>query len=729
MSDRYITFRSFAVMIKSLRMGWHLSSVVPITIQRVCRFAGPGVDRGPRHSQHGYSRTKQIQARSQAATGMLRCNISCRFVATWIAVCAAWLAPFATAQDAAPRPETPVRVDQRPAPQEPADKASENTAVEAGNGAVFESDLPEISFAQVLDSFGVVRRWVDHGGVPDLDGTPLPQAWIASVILRNSSGIIGQHTAIARSPDDSALTVRRAATKAITRAVNRVQGPPDALRRARILESLAGARLSIEISTARPAPVADGISAAQLDSWLRPGLEGMLLRLDGFARARTPAVMLSAGVPASTALVSLVAELAEDPTVALTPFDQLVDSGYELSFFRVQHAAQARPDSPPLLLHRGGGVVAPVRTAELADLAGRISAHIRGRAWPGVERLGLRGDLDPVTGIFAKGGAPPFGQALAAEALLRYASAPGGDPTEATRARVAAETILAALAVVEGDERAPWGDAVTASACLNALAIVDRAAIESSGELRGLRERCVPMVAGAFDTKAGFDPMIPAAARGVVARALLNLAKFEPWNRESHLVRAESAIRQAYRESTDSQLLSLMPDLAWADIALARATGIDPPSAAALRALRSRVIDLQLGKDDLVEADRDLAGGFVLDVAGSPLPTWQSARAAALLATMLGEPSLTRGSLASGEIAPELLNLSRSLRFIKQLTADERAAHMYADPGLGIGGVRVSLWDQEMPLSASALGLIAVTESLESFDSITTRTRPAAGGP
>ena len=202
-----------------------------------------------------------------------------------------------------------------------------------------------------------------------------------------------------------------------------------------------------------------------------------------------------------------------------------------------------------------------------------------------------------------------------------------------------------------------------------------------------------------------------------------------PIAKKHRLVRADAAIRRAFRDTPESALLSLMPDLAWADLALAGQTGIDPPSGPALRVLRTRLLDLQLNNADLAEADRDLAGGFVLDAGGSPLPTWQSTRPVAFLGTMLGEPSLTRGTMASGEVVPNLIELSESLRFVAQLTAEERIAHLYADPTVALGGVRASLWDQSMPLTASALGLLAVTESLESLEAVATRNGAAAGRP
>ncbi|MBZ0172403.1 MAG: hypothetical protein K8E66_08495, partial [Phycisphaerales bacterium] len=292
-----------------------------------------------------------------------------------------------------------------------------------------------------------------------------------------------------------------------------------------------------------------------------------------------------------------------------------------------------------------------------------------------------------------------------------------------------AETTLAALAVVEPAERAPWGDSVSASACLIALARLDKLAVERSDELRALRDQCLGQVLAAYDIKNGFDPLIPVTARGVVARGLLAAAGFEPWDREAHLLRADAAIRAVFRETQPSQLLGVMPDLGWADIELARMTGGEPKSAPALRDLRETVLDLTLRPGDLLGVDRDLRGGLVLDAAGSPLPTWQSLRPLGLLATMLGDEWLTPGTVGTGEVQRQLMETLDMVRFVKQLTAEQRLGHMYADPKLAFGGVRASLWDQSMPLAASAIGLTAVCETLESLDRISTRRTPAAGRP
>lgn len=712
MSERYITRRSFAVMVSNLRTT-RSSGVVPVGVQPACRASTQPCQPPSRAREGRWGRVLGLWSGGPPATRVSRGNAGCRVAATCLAALALLGAPT-PARAGDPTPEPPPITPAIPPEQAPPAPAE---------GGV-------ISPARALRAFETVRGWLDRGSAPEEPDAALPPAWVSTVVIRSQGRVIARHTETALTDADAAGTLQRAAALAIRRAVSRLEGEPDALRSTRVREGLAGVTLSIELAPTPAVPVAGDLDPSLLDSWIRPGIEGMLVRKGARASAVSPGEMLVSGRGAASTLVGLIAELGEEPALALRPLDELLDRGFSLALFRVVHAAQTTPGGPGLLMHRGGVVAPPISgTDELRSLADSIARHITRRAWPGVERHGLRGDLDPVSGRFEPAVAPPFAQALAAEALLRYARAPGVDAEAAGRARGAGEAILSALAVVERGEPAPWGDAISASACLSALARLEALAVERSPELRGLRDRCLPTVKSAFDPRTGFDAMVPQGARGVVARGLIAAALFEPWEREVHLARAESAIRSVFREIEAGRLLSVMPDLGWAEIELARALGREPGSVQALRGVRESVLDLQLRSGDLVEADRDLLGGIVLDAEGSPLPSWQGLRAVALLASMLGEDSLTTGGVRTGEAPGQIVRLLEMLRFLKQLTAEERAGHMYADPSSAMGGVRASLWDQRMPLTASALGLMAISETLESFAMIGSRAEPAAGRP
>ncbi|MFN7440371.1 MAG: hypothetical protein ACK5TV_09295, partial [Phycisphaerales bacterium] len=115
-----------------------------------------------------------------------------------------------------------------------------------------------------------------------------------------------------------------------------------------------------------------------------------------------------------------------------------------------------------------------------------------------------------------------------------------------------------------------------------------------------------------------------------------------------------------------------------------------------------------------------LVGGIVFTKSRNPLPTWQAARPIAFIATMLGDPRLT----APDERSRELVRLLTSLRFLRQLQADDSTAWMQALPGSARGGIRSAPWDQRMPVDATAITLMAITESIRSLDALS----PAKSG-
>jgi hypothetical protein len=117
------------------------------------------------------------------------------------------------------------------------------------------------------------------------------------------------------------------------------------------------------------------------------------------------------------------------------------------------------------------------------------------------------------------------------------------------------------------------------------------------------------------------------------------------------------------------------------------------------------------------ELAEDLSGGVLFTTGHQPIPTWQAARPLAFVATMLGDPATTQPE----EVPAELVRLLKSLRFLRQLTAEAAEAHMYKDPPRAIGGVRASLFDQRMPPEATAMTLLAVCETIKSLQAIKQR--------
>ena len=174
---------------------------------------------------------------------------------------------------------------------------------------------------------------------------------------------------------------------------------------------------------------------------------------------------------------------------------------------------------------------------------------------------------------------------------------------------------------------------------------------------------------------------------------------------------AAAMVSRLRRVDHPGQLVGVMPWLGWAEVSLAREGG-PVPSAVALRQMRDLVYGFQLRSSDAGVEDRDLVGGVVFTSGAVPLPTWQSVRPLAFMATMLGDARLTEDD----EIGPEVVHLARGLRFLLQLSASETESHLYRKPQRAIGGVRAAVWDQSMPIEASALTLLTLLEAIKSLE-------------
>ncbi|MFG0274627.1 MAG: hypothetical protein ACF8QF_06190, partial [Phycisphaerales bacterium] len=418
----------------------------------------------------------------------------------------------------------------------------------------------------------------------------------------------------------------------------------------------------------------------------------------GEDRARAlPGFALGAGMTPDRALAAALADLG----MPLTPLAELRErQGVIVYRFEATHLAQLSPEAPPVFLSRGGRLRSrvDVAPAALRDLGDRIVTHLLLRTWPGEEPLGLMGVYRPAQGDFAE---PVVGsaraQAMAALALACWAEARGR-----ARARDGAIATLRDLSILHESEEAIDTDAV---ACAFAqMTLAELGAFEAPDfDGAAFRERVTEALRIAYDEESGFAQGFAPPERAVIAAGLASTPAMHD--------RARHATRRLFRASTPASLPAMMPWLGWAELSLLE-PGAAPPSAVALLDFRSLVWRHQLTADALDPRDADLAGGVVFTAGGAALPTDQTLRPLAFIATMLGDASLTPGA----ELAPEFGRLVASLRFLAQLTAGDAEAHMYADPRRAVGGVRTALWDQRMPLESSAMGLLTLAETLRSLE-------------
>lgn len=548
----------------------------------------------------------------------------------------------------------------------------------------------------------------------DVAARDLPEVWGVAITLRQGPR---RFTADSMAFDQA----RAGLVDAVAREVER---PTDA-----------EARLTVELA-GRPSAIDGQRGLADVALAIRPGLDAVAVRAGDTSAVVFPDAALAGGMLPSEMVVMALREAMDNrlpPGVADEPgawsryADTAVRQG-EAAVYRAPVTVLAQPSNAtsPVFVHRGGRVIGlnELLTDDLGELttwAGDMAEHLLGRRHEGLEPYGLRGTLDALKGEHTTPLDDPFSQALAAHALMRYGTSAWAPSESAERARIACVVLLRQLALVTpvrigameglGDEAPlepePWADVASAAMVLIAMGPLGDEAFEEYPELAAMRERCAAVVRAAVSLSitgsAVFSERTPVTAYALIARAMVALGDSGIANRtDSEIGRAAA---RAIVSGIEPEVL--VPQMPW----LLASLGEDDPltGADALRRMRELVWDHQL-EGPAVEGDnRDLAGGIVFTRGGVPLPTWQTARAAAAMGAMMLDPRLTPADQRTGEF----IRMLNTLRFLRQLTVDDSLGHLLAHPDLAAGGVRAALWDQRQPSVATSLTLMAVCDTLD----------------
>ena len=580
----------------------------------------------------------------------------------------------------------------------------------------------ELQPREAMRAFGVVEAWVRAGAV-GAEWPPLPAVHGASVALRVNGVVVGRGVAFADEGDGAKPAIRAAAERAIGEARAAVPVASDAMLQERAAaEFWARATLSLEL--AGPLVPLSVATYDDADAEVRPGIEGIAVRVGSKLEAVFPGAMLARNIGPGDALSSAISRATGEPGIALRedpagqPGKLAETRDLRCYRFRTVQLAQTSAGMPALFLDRGERVVRdwPRGAGDIRAWASMMARNIvaRRRIEGGV--VEYAGVYRPVTGRFDAPGASAFEEILAARALLAYARTPGVDPALADEAARAAVEIVDTVAARKAGERAAADDVPSAAlwcCLLPQVGTVREAgfdARDSSTWPQVWRERYEAALEVLMRSAAGLAGVAP-AERAVVAFALARRA-VESWPGSGDagpaLDAARSALDAVYAGSEPGRLAAFMPWIGWGEVCLrGEAVGAAP----ALREFREVVYTHQLRADAMAPDNADLAGGIVFTGARSPLPTWSTARVAAYLASALGDARLTDPA----ERVKEMSRLADTLRFVRQLTADEACGWMYSEPERAAGGVRVALWDQRQPLEATALSLITACETLRSM--------------
>lgn len=535
----------------------------------------------------------------------------------------------------------------------------------------------------------------------------------ASIILRLDGQIL------ARVTTSGAQCVSEAARQTIEilnqrtsvpRAVRKdaENAPPPVVQKP-LLVGLDSERIRVSLELAGPLVPFAPLSFDDVDRELSPGLDGVGARFGDNVSLVFPGTMLTMNLAPGDALASAIAGASGDAGLGVRGNPEaepgVLAKARGATFFRFRTIHLANPDEgvPPIFLFRGGRVVREreVITASLAAFADSMARNLIARR---TSDGAMVGTPLPTLGRFETGSASQAERALAALALARYAEGRATPASEVARSR--AREILERLASEPGDAAKSFACSALAFAAAGSLN-TDRAegAIENEA-LRAFMRACHErLLAGS-----GAMSAVPEGERSLVAFALGRHAA-QTKNAEDVRV-AEAAAAAVLSSTTPAQLVSQMPWIGWAELAIADAKGAPVGSAAALREVRDAVYAHALSADAAGPDRADMAGGIVFSTAGAALPTWQSARPLAFLATMLGDARLTD----AGEVVKEQARLLPSLRFLMQLNADDAVGQMSLRPREARGGIRAAVWDQRQPADATSLTLLTVCEALRSLD-------------
>lgn len=570
--------------------------------------------------------------------------------------------------------------------------------------------------AEALRALGLVRSWLNDWAIGDRAAPPVA---CACVTLRLDGAVIGRAEAVATDDSAGHGVIEEALAAAMTQAQERVSAERDALWLDRMKQIGRDAIVTLELGgVAIPVDVASFPEAATMVS---PGVAGVGARVGTGPTARTslvfPSAMVGAGMDAGAALASASADALGESDAALAGAAVLSGRGVRFLAFQTVWVTEVGDDRVGMILHRGGRVyeTRDVNTPMLRQLGGRLADVL---AHP-----------PPSTHAESNSAAEQrsrasFGAAMSAYALACWAATPGSGSDEqrlawADSARQALVDASPALEQAQPAAAALW---VMVGACL-APAPNSAGPAEDERIARGRAgEALVRTLGRALDGAPAAPGTGPERAVSPPVAAMLAWAG--AWRGgalgDPDLVElAGRVLRDAYARTPAGEWVGLMPWAGWAEqeLAVARQRQGGPRAiegATALRDIRDLVWKHQVGQGDVGPDDRDLVGGIVFTRGRQPLPTWQSLRPLASIATMLGDPELT----PEAEFPGQVLRLLTSLRFLRQLCADESAMTWADGPAWG---VRAATWTDEQPEEATSLGLLVISHTLRSLDAVAQR--------
>ncbi|NNF41547.1 MAG: hypothetical protein HKN62_00590 [Phycisphaerales bacterium] len=551
--------------------------------------------------------------------------------------------------------------------------------------------------AAAVGAFLTVEQWVREFQTPapadPASLVPVDGASGVMVMLRHRGRLLG--TGINLSGD--ALMVRRAAGRALTS----VLGDPTVANLPEDQRARVGRTLTLELAFSGPMIALPGRTFSDVAMQLAPGLDGVAMRRGESLQVLFPSQIRQQNI--ADRLTRRLPALAADLGLPAAPLPELTQRfGVRLYRFRTLDLTQRAPGRRPMETFRGETLVRidEIDADRIATLASGLTDHIITSLWGRDEPFGLMGDYRPALDRYEPLLASPRDQALCVYALGRYAGVDGLPASEADRARTAASVILTELAATVEGEPPPLPDLSTAAVIVLAANLgidVDPAVTEP------LLSQAAAEVDGVIDEADLSTHGTHTLALATHAAAVRSSA---PGGPDATAVAA--FVDRVWTRTPPGERLSLLPWIGWAEDLLRRAGHDRTQRVTDLRTLRTVLEAIRVAPDP---ATADLRGGFQLGRGPAASVTAQSARPAAYLATMLGDPIFTP---PGGRPALDTRH-RETMRYLVQLSVEDRLLWRIRNPNRALGGLRAATWDIDQPVAAQAIGLLAASETLRQW--------------
>lgn len=376
--------------------------------------------------------------------------------------------------------------------------------------------------------------------------------------------------------------------------------------------------------------------------------------------------------------------------------------GARLWRFKVVHVLQPAKNMPVMPLVRGN-VLLPmhsISSATLANIADNITAALHDRFLPG--KQAVRGAYQPSTGQFKPAVAGPRATALACYALsIRAKQLLDLNPSNAQAKKMAD---LALKTVEKTIEQNKTSRAYPAALALGLLTLCDT---PSYGVRTNLRNYLGQRIFKLVQNNSASSPAV----------AALLTASLAGWYEHTRAAQTRDAVAQSMQTLWKQMFKNpAVPALQWLMIAhqKMRRTGytLDAKEAQKIHKLIKRLITTLIKRQITTapgNGPADVVGGYQLRGLPSgapPTPTWRTAQVMSIITLGLG----TKGVATKNDRIPWVLSAGLAARFIGQLMVAPPSCWYINDKNQAMGNIRISPWDNNMPISPTAMSLFAVVQ-------------------